>query len=189
MPRAVLSPRARRNQENRAPDRPALVTAQSEVKTAAHCLGPGRTIPRRSRPGRGRYRAAGRRCPATAGPRHSGEAQMTVARLQGRCPGSPDVAAPGDGKPPPTSVGTRAPRRPCQDGGRQAVPCWLNAAERALPVRRPKSPAAADPRPGKHPPQTARFAGHGAATPRSGQAADKDGHGFGGTTGTDPSPS
>jgi hypothetical protein len=31
--------------------------------------------------------------------------------------------------------------------------------------------------PGKHPPQTARFAWHGAATPRSGQAADKDGHG------------
>jgi hypothetical protein len=119
-------------------------------------------------------------------------------------------------KPVSVSVALRPPRargrvlsicswrtRPCPDAGRPlkvnpsrfcrgSVPCWLNAAERALPCRTPKSPAAADPRPGRppgrHPPQTARFAGHGAATPRSGQAADKDGRGVGGTRGTDLSP-
>ena len=67
--------------------------------------------------------------------------------------------------------------------GRRQQPCPASSTPPSgpCPCRGPESPASPDLRPGlprqANPPQTARFAGHGAATPRSGQAADKDGHG------------
>jgi len=62
MPGPPVRSRALRNQGNQAPDMSAPVTAQPGAETVPDCPSPDGAIPASTRPGRGRSRAAGRRC-------------------------------------------------------------------------------------------------------------------------------